>query len=198
MKENYLIEFIAFIKEAELMKTQCRTAWLSNGVRESIAEHSWRMSLMAMCLSFYEKNLDVGKMLKMCIIHDLGEAHEGDIPANQNEERTCKLIREEHCLNKLLEKLPALVKEEVIALWNEYNEGQTDEAKFVRGIDKLETIIQHNQGFNPDGFDYLFNLNYGKDCTSQNSIISKFREIVDEGTREKISSARDLEAHNSK
>ncbi len=67
-----------------------------------------------------------------------------------------------------------------------YCEGNTDEAKFAKGIDKIETILQHIQGDNPADFNYLFNLEYGKDCTSKIEMLSEMRMLIDHETEKKM------------
>lgn len=186
MEQAVLKNLIDFFKETELIKKQNRTAWLSNGEKESIAEHSWRMSLIAICLASFVKELDIGKLLKMCIIHDLGEAYEGDIPAIEDEDYDIKLNREKFCLNKLLGKLPDHLSEEISCLWNEYCDGKTAEAKYAKGIDKIETIIQHIQGDNPADFNYAYNLQYGKEYTSDIDILLEIRAVVDLETEQKM------------
>ncbi len=78
-------------------------------------------------------------------------------------------------------------------MWNEYNEGKTREGCLAKAVDKIETIIQHNQGKLPDGFDFEFNLNYGTQYSWCDDIIPKIREIVDGKTKEQIEKASDLD-----
>ncbi|SFD25473.1 HD domain-containing protein [Clostridium uliginosum] len=184
---NQIVGLIKFFKETELIKIQLRNAWLSNEKQESVAEHSWRMGMIALCLLNFEIEVDVAKILKMCIIHDLGEAYEGDIPAITKEDKNVKMQRETHCMNKLLGELEDSLKDELLQLWNEYNDGISKESKFVHGIDKIETLIQHIQGSNPANFDYNFNLEYGKVWTSQNEIFDMIRKVLDLETKSKIS-----------
>ena len=181
-----IVNLIEFFKETERLKVELRTAWLSNGKRESVAEHSWRMGLIALCLLNFEVGIDAAKVLKMCIIHDLGEAHEGDVSAIAKENQVQKIYRETKCMNKMLENLKSFLKHEVLQLWNEYNAGYSKESKFVHAVDKIETLIQHIQGCNPATFDYAFNLDYGREWTDQTEIFIKLRSILDSETREII------------
>lgn len=186
MNKEKITGLIKFFKEAEALKRELRTAWLSNGKFESVADHSWRMSLMAMCLINYEKGLDTAKILKMCLVHDLGEAYEGDVSAINKEDKEIKFHREEQCMNKLLENVEPSIKEELLNIWIEYNDGLTPEAKFVRAVDKFETLIQHNQGLNPDNFDYSFNLEYGREWTDYSELFSEIRKVIDDETEGKF------------
>jgi len=180
---NTLNELAAFFQETERMKTQRRVAWLSDGTKESVAEHSWRLALMAMCLAPMEPGLDVCRVIKLSLVHDLGEADEGDVSAAEEEDRERKLEREKCCLLRLTKELPEQTAEEILALWQEYCGGNTAESRFVRGLDKLETIFQHNQGQNPPGFDYDFNLIYGRKWTQEDPILSGLRALADTDTQ---------------
>ncbi|MZQ98396.1 MAG: HD domain-containing protein [Acidaminobacter sp.] len=175
---------LSFIQQAESLKKHLRTAWSSDGRHESIAEHTWRMSLLAMCLLPYEQELNPAKVLKICLIHDLGEACEGDVSAILSEDKDNKAIREKVCLDQLLQSLEPQLRGEFLSLWQEYNEGHSAEAKFVRGVDKLETLIQHNQGLNPVNLDFAFNLEYGSEWTSRSETLSVLRTLIDNETSE--------------
>lgn len=180
---NDLLVRISFIKEVERLKNVLRSAYTSQGRQESTAEHTWRLCLMAIVFADQMEAVDVLKVLKLCVIHDLGEAIHGDIPAihqNQNPDKT-KTERED--LQFLTKSLPISLRDEILSLWEEYESGQTPEARSVKALDKLETIIQHNQGSNPEDFDYAFNLHYGKKYTDATSFFKKLRMLVDEETR---------------
>lgn len=183
---NEISGLIKFFKETELIKTQLRNAWLSNERCESVADHSWRMSIIALCLLKFEVDIDIARVLKMCIIHDLGEAYEGDIPAIKKEDANVKLQRETNCINKLVKDLSHDLKYELLNLCKEYNDGTTKESKFVHGVDKLETLMQHIQGCNPDNFNYTFNLEYGREWTSQNEVFDMIRKLLDSETKSMI------------
>ncbi|MNW11326.1 hypothetical protein D3C71_2087530 [compost metagenome] len=71
------------------------------------------------------------------------------------------------------------MRDKFIELWQEYNECQTKEARLVKAIDKMETIIQHNQGHNPADFDYNFNLEYGKKLSLYEPVLQSLREMID-------------------
>lgn len=172
---------VAFIQEAEPLKSVVREAWTSTGRRESTAEHSWRLALLAGLLA-PGFQVDPGKTLMMCLIHDLGELYMGDISAASNPDEAHKHREEERDVRRVLSLLPGAQQAELFALWQEYNENATPEAKLVKALDKAETILQHNQGKNPPGFDYEFNLDYGKSYFSGNPVLLKLRELLDEGT----------------
>ena len=81
--------------------------------------------------------------------------------------------------------LPPDLRAEIIALWDEYERAATPEAKLAKGLDKLETILQHNQGAMPVGFDFRFNLHYGAKYTSEEPVLRAIREILDVETEQR-------------
>lgn len=181
-----LESILSFIKEAEELKNVTRTAWTSKGRRESTAEHSWRLALLVMMMQRDFPEIDILKAIKMCLIHDLGEIYEGDISAKLIQDEKDKYNREENALKKLTRHLSKESREELLSLWYEYNECQTEESKLVKALDKMETIVQHNQGMNPENFDYGFNLNYGKKYFEYNEILKSMRSIIDRETSLKV------------
>ncbi len=179
-KSNFtaLQKQIEFIKEVEGLKSVLREAWGSSGRRESTAEHSWRLALMAgMLAPSFE--VDLSKTLMMCLVHDLGELYMGDISAASNPDEEEKHGAEERDVKKVLSLLPDDQRDELFGLWQEYNENMTAEAKLVKALDKAETIIQHNQGKNPPDFDYEFNLDYGKQYFLDDPLLKQLREWLD-------------------
>lgn len=173
---------IEFIKQIERLKSVTREAWTSTGRKESTAEHSWRLALLAGLLapSFH---VDLSKTLMMCLIHDLGELYIGDISAVSNPNETKKHAAEERDVKYILSKLPKDQENEFLALWQEYNHNTSPEAKLVKALDKAETIIQHNQGINPPDFNYNFNLSYGKQYFSEHPLLQQLRELLDMETK---------------
>jgi len=124
---------------------------------------------------------------KICIVHDLGEAIGGDIPAIHQKAGESKSSRERQDLNTLVEPLPGTLKKEIVALWDEYEAGASFEARIAKAFDKLETLLQHVQGANPpDAIDYLFNLDYGKKFTDALPLAAEIRRIIDEETVRRV------------
>jgi putative hydrolase of HD superfamily len=180
-----------FLRGAEKLKSTLRTCYASTGRQESVAEHSWRLALLAMLLRHEFPGLDDGKVLRMCLIHDLGEAIGGDIPAPEQARRreedpsAGKAVQERRDLLTLLEPLPPALQREITMLWDEYEAAASPEARLVKALDKLETILQHNQGKNPPDFDYAFNLEYGRHHTGGHPVIVALRAMLDEETARK-------------
>jgi putative hydrolase of HD superfamily len=170
---------LTFLRAAERLKTISRSAWTSDGQPESVAEHSWRLCLMAMLLYGQAPDVDLLRLLKMCVVHDLGEALGGDVPAPAQSEVSGKAAQERSDLIQLLEPLSPALRREILELWDAYEAAQTREAILAKGLDKLETILQHNQGRNPDDFDYRYNLSYGQRFTAKDPLLARIRSRLD-------------------
>jgi len=177
-----LLGILDFLRAAEALKHTTRVAWTSTGQQESVAEHTWRLCLMALVLAPRFPGVDVGKLLRICIVHDLGEAIGGDISAKLQVAMPNKAEQERRDLLQLTEPLPAHTRAEIVALWDEYEQAASLEARLAKGLDKLETILQHNQGAMPDDFDFRFNLQYGAKYTTDDPILRTIRAVLDEET----------------
>jgi putative hydrolase of HD superfamily len=173
---------LAFLRIAERLKSTPRSGWTTAGERESVAAHTWRLSLMAAVLSDRFPEIDLARLLKICLIHDLGEALHGDVPAPEQAALGGKAARERDDLQTVLAPLPERLRVELTALWDEYEAAVTPEAQLAKGLDKLETILQHTQGLNPADFDYRFNLTYGQTYTDAHPLLAAIRARLDEAT----------------
>lgn len=180
---------LTFLREAERLKSVLRSAYTSTGQQESTAEHSWRLCLMAMVFEGEFTGLDFGKVLKLCVLHDLGEALHGDIPAVQLDQNPHKSAQERADLQTLMQALPVGLSDTFLTLWDEYENAGSPEARIVKGLDKLETILQHNQGINPPGFDYAFNLGYGQKHMGSHPLLLQIRALLDADTHDRHSSS---------
>jgi putative hydrolase of HD superfamily len=128
-------------------------------------------------------DVDFARLIRICIIHDLGEAVSGDVPAPEQVRRGgSKAADERRDLVQLLESLPMQLRDEITSLWDEYEAAQSPEAKLAKALDKLETILQHTQGRNPAEFDYRFNLTYGRQYTADHPVLAAVRALLDEET----------------
>lgn len=191
MTETEIAGLIEFLRGAERLKTVARSAYTSDGHQESVAEHTWRVALMATLLAPQFPDVDAARLIRMCLIHDLGEAIGGDIPAPEQARRRAhgvsegKSASERRDLLTLLSPLPEALRNEIAGLWDEYEAAESAEAKLAKAIDKLETILQHTQGLNPPGFDYRFNLGYGREHTAAPPLIAAIRELLDRATEDR-------------
>ncbi|WP_193099989.1 HD domain-containing protein [Burkholderia sp. Z1] len=181
---------LAFLREAERLKDVLRSGHTSAGRAESTAEHSWRLCLMALVFADALPGIDTLKLLKLCVVHDLGEALHGDIPAIEQAAHPDKSAQERDDLLTLTAPLDRVLRDEIVALWDEYEAAASPEARAAKALDKLETILQHNQGSNPPDFDYAFNLGYGRRYTDAAPLFSAIRDIVDADTQRRIDADR--------
>ena len=149
MHSSELMSILDFLRDSEKLKNTIRSAWTSDGRPESVAEHTWRLCLMSLIFENSFPDIDFSRLVKICIIHDLGEAIGGDIPAPLQASVKDKSVQERHNLLKLLESLPGPLQNSIIELWDEYELAASPEAKIAKALDKIETILQHNQGKNP-------------------------------------------------
>ena len=187
-----LAGILDFLRAAEALKVNVRSAHTSAGQQESVAEHTWRLCLMAMVLQPSVPDVDFARLVRICIVHDLGEAIGGDIPAPEQARRAesgqeAKAADERRDLVQLVAPLPSALRDEILALWDEYEAAQSPEARLAKALDKLETILQHTQGKNPPGFDYRFNLDYGRQHTASPPVIAALRELLDRETLRRAS-----------
>jgi putative hydrolase of HD superfamily len=137
---------LAFLPLAERLKRELRHSWLSDGRRESVAEHTWFIALMALLTHRrLEESVNLERVLAMTIVHDLAEVEVGDIPCFETGDRkTNKAELELAAIERIATMLPAPEGEMVKQLWLEFEDGKTPEARFVRALDHLEVQVQHN------------------------------------------------------
>lgn len=168
------------------LKDTTRHCYTPGGRHESVAEHSWRITLMAYWISdeFSEANLE--KLLKMCLIHDLGEAFTGDIPSFEktevNEEREAEL------LFKWTKSLPEPFATEMMELYREMEERKTLEARIYKALDNMEALISHNESDIQTWFplEYDLQMTYGNDKVAFSEYLTELRDMIREDSREKI------------
>lgn len=154
--------YIDFLNQIEKLKCNTRHSWTSTGRQESVAEHSWRLAVMAMLCADEYPELDINKVIQMCLIHDFGETITGDIPAflktTQNE------LDEEVAVAKLLSDLPENIQSKLQLLFDEMKQQKTSEAKLFKSLDNLEALISHNEANISTWLprEYEDNLTYGQ------------------------------------
>lgn len=137
------------LRLAENLKTEMRHSWLSNGRQESVAEHTWMMSVAAVLMAPHLQHpVDLGQTLKLIALHDIAEAITGDIPYfEESARKDTKLADEAEAMEAMRGMLPAASGRLLIELWREYEDCETPEAKFARALDKLEVQHQQSCGF---------------------------------------------------
>ena len=183
-------KLLEVLTTAEHLKDVPRHCYTSGGRRESVAEHSWRLTLMAYLVSDEFPGADLEKLLKMCLIHDLGEVFTGDIPSFDKTEKNES--RESELLNKWLKSLPEPYSSEMMALFREMSERETLEAKIFKALDNIEAVIQHNESDIKTWIplEYELQMTYGDDKVSFSEYLTEVRELVRSDSREKIANAK--------
>ena len=181
MKRDEAAARLEFLEAAGALKDVMRSGFTIAGRPEDTAAHTWRLCLWVLVFEDQLAGVDILRLLKICLLHDLGEAISGDIPAPL--QHTDKSAEERADLMTLLAPLPANVRENLVALWDDYATAGSPEARLAKGLDKLETILQHTQGRNPPDFDHGFNLDYGRDRTDAHPLLRTLRDFVDDKTR---------------
>lgn len=186
MNTSRIQSILTFFKGTEQLKNTLRSAHTSSGRAESVAEHSWHLCLMIMLFEDQLKDIDMLRLIKLCIIHDLGEAISGDIPAIDQNPDEDKAQNERLDFISLCAPLPQDLRDELLVLWGEYDAGVTPEAVMAKGFDKLETMLQHLVDGTTGNIDFPFNLTYGLDRTDKHPLLQSIRALVDEQTNSRI------------
>jgi len=183
MEPRKLIDFLSII---EKLKCNTRHSWTSNGKQESVAEHSWRTAIMAMLVADEFPDVNIEKVIKICLIHDFGEAVTGDIPAfnkTKQDEET-----EDLAIADLLKLLPDSLALEFSELYKEISEFNTPEAKLFKALDNLEGLISHNEApldtWLPLEFSY--NMIYGDENVAHSDYLKSVRNEVKQDSVKKI------------
>lgn len=186
MEARRLLDALAV---AERLKDTTRHCYTSKGRHESVAEHCWMVTLMAYFLRDEFPEADMDKVMRMCLIHDLGEAFTGDIPSfdkTAENERT-----EEQLLREWVDTLPENYREEMTVLYSEMDARQTQEAKIYKALDNLEAVIQHNFSELSTWIprEYELNMTYGDDKVEFSDYLRRLREEIRQDTRKKLGEA---------
>ena len=182
-------QLLKILRVAEKLKCNTRHCVTSTGRPESVAEHSWRLALMAMLLTGEFPELDLNRVIRMCLIHDLGEAFTGDIPTFVKTDADSR--REDDLFDRWIQTLPADVRGEWESLLEEMNAQKTGEAKHYKALDRLEAVIQHNESDIDTWLplEYSLQLTYGAENVRFSPYLRELKQEIDQWTREKIAAS---------
>ncbi|MGX8688357.1 MAG: HD domain-containing protein [bacterium] len=185
MEPEKLLQILA---QAARLKTTMRHCYTMEERRESVADHSWRIALTAMLMTGIEefRDLDMDRVIRMCLIHDLGESFTGDIPTFEKSDADTG--REVNLFYRWVDSFPEPQRQEWKELLSEMEALETGEARLYKALDKIEAVISHNESdihtWLP--LEYDLQLTYGQDNMAFSEYMKKLRALVDDWTREKI------------
>ena len=188
-------QLLSILSTAARLKTTPRHCFTEGDRRESVADHSWRVSLMAMLLADEPEfaQVDINRVVRMCLIHDLGEAFTGDIPTFLKTEQDGAV--EDDLYAQWVATFPEPTRAHWRALLSEMEALETPEAKLYKALDKLEAVIAHNESDIATWLplEYDLQLTYGTKETRFSPTLVRLKEAIDEWTRRKIHEESELE-----
>lgn len=182
--------YLNLMHTVEKLKCEPRHSWTSTGRRESVAEHTWRLALMAYFIKDEFPEANAEKVILMCLCHDLGETFTGDIPAFQKTDADG--AAEDAAVNAWLKSLPAPYCAELTGLFAEMAAQETLEAKLYKALDKMEALIQHNEADIKTWIplEYELNFTYGSEAVAFSEYLTQLRAEINRDCAEKITAAQ--------
>ena len=167
-------EFLKILAQAARLKITTRHCYTEEDRKESVADHSWRIALMAMLLTGVEeyRDFDMDKVIRMCLIHDLGESFTGDIPTFEKTGDDADV--EDDLFHQWVNTFPEPQRAEWTGLLAEMEALETKEAKLYKALDKLEAL------------EYDLQFTYGQENMKFSPYLKELRAAVDDWSREKI------------
>ena len=191
-------KFLKILERAAKLKVNTRHNWTEADRKESVADHSWRVALMAMLLDGVEEfeSVDIDRVIRMCIIHDLGEAFTGDVPSFEKTGSDEKL--EEEAFDRWVAQFPEPQRSEWQSLLSEMKALQTAEAKLYKCLDKMEALISHDEADISTWLpiEYELQLTYGVEEAQFSEYAKLLKETIDDITRQKIADAKGIAKEN--
>ena len=188
MKQRELLDFLKLL---ECLKTNGRHSTTVGGVTETVAAHSWRLAVFAMLILPEFPEVDGNKLIRMCLVHDFGEAITGDIPSFLKTEAHDAV--EENAVQTLLGTLPEPHRGELTALFAEMDALESAEARLYKALDKLEAVIQHHESDISTWLPLEYDLQqtYAVENASEFPYLKELRALMLEDTLQKIANARE-------
>ena len=188
-QKERLEQQFAFIREIDKEKFIGRQTYLTDGERkENDAEHAWHMAIMAYLLRDYSNEpVDIAKVMLMCLIHDVVEIDAGDTYAYDAEGLKTQKAREEAAKERLYSMLPEDQKADLVAIFDEFEERKTPEAKFARALDNLQPLLLNhsNDGGDWKNHDVTAEQVYGRQSRTREGS-EKLFEVTDQILKENI------------
>ncbi|MBP3851909.1 MAG: HD domain-containing protein [Erysipelotrichaceae bacterium] len=183
-------ELLDILGVAHRLKINTRHCFMENNRQESVAEHSWRVSLMALLVADEFPQFDMDRVIKMCLIHDLGEAFTGDIPAF--EKNDADRITEVDQFRRWIESFPNPTRQTFQSLLEEMDAQITPESKLFKALDKLEAVIAHNESDIETWLDleYEFQYIYGAKQVTFSDYLIRLKKEIDDWTTQKIEQSK--------
>lgn len=183
-------EYLEILHVAEKLKDTPRHCTTTQGRTESVAEHSWRVSLMAFLLRREFPDVDMDRVVDMCLIHDLGECFTGDIPTFVKTDSDRSV--EDSLLDQWVSSLPEEVASDLKSLYAEMDAQETKEAKIYKAMDKLEALIQHNESplSTWSENEYELNKTYAFNNVTFSEWLTELRQEILQDTLDKIESGK--------
>lgn len=184
-------ELLDFLHALECLKTNGRHSVTCGGVTETVAAHSWRLSVLAMLVAQEMPDVDADKLLRMCLIHDFGEAITGDIPSFWKTE--ANEATETDAIGALLSRLPEPQRGAFAGLFAEMDAMETTEARLYKALDKMEAVMQHNESDISTWIplEYELNQTYASENAAEFPYLKELRAVMAEDTRTKIAKAKE-------
>ena len=161
-------------------RTRSRSGGTAGGRAESTAEHSWRLYLMAVALADALPEVDLRRLLELLIVHDLGEAVSGDVPAPL--QRGSKAAGGAGRPRYAARASAGAGRRAAARALGRVRQGGDPRGAVAKGLDRLETVLTHVEGAHGPGFDYAFNLGYGRGYTDAHPLVAALRAPVDAET----------------
>lgn len=183
-------DLLSVLHTANRLKDTTRHCWTPGNRHESVADHSWRLALAAFFLRDEFPETDMDKVIKMCLIHDLGECFTGDIPTFRK--TAADEADEERQLLVWVDTLPAPYDAQMRALYREMAALETTEARIYKALDKFEAVIQHNESpidtWEPREYD--LNRTYAQENAAFSPYLTRLRQAIRQETEDKIAAGK--------
>lgn len=193
METNELLEILV---QAGKLKQAKRHCFVEKDWQESVADHSYRVALMAFLLKNNFTDVDTSKVIEMCLIHDLGESFTGDIPTFEKKQEDGK--KESQLMVDWISTFSEPTRSQWLALWQEMEAQESLEAKLYKALDKCEAIISHNETDLSTWLDLEYDLqySYGKKEVAFSDFLVQLHAAIDAWTTQKIQQGKEKTLDN--